>query len=266
MDELIVNVALTGGVHHQRDNPALPVTPLEIAVDARCCADAGATMFHLHVRDDRGNPTWPAWYWQLLILAVRETVPGAVLVASCSGRHYPLFHERAAALHSPELPDLASLSVSSFNFRGEANVNNPAMVSALALRMAEKGVLPEVEVFDLGHAIRAREMVDAGEIPVQTWWNLFAGVVRTWHLDTLLSWVPTGALFAYAGLGRFQWLATKRSIEIGGHVRVGLEDSLWMDEGDPATNPRMVERVVAYGREWGREPATFEQTREALGL
>lgn len=265
-DPLIVNVALTGCVH-PAGTPNLPVTPEEVGEDARRCADAGATMFHVHARDRRGNPTWRGGVYHWYVRAVREAVPGAVVVASCSGRHFRSLSERAASLGAR--PDMASLTVGSFNFRDGASVNEPTMMWALLDRMNEKGIRPEVEIFDLGHVYELRRLMEAGHISTPVYANLFLGACLPGEitmLGLLVNTLPEGVAWAGAGLGRHQWNANRWAATLGGHARVGLEDALWIDKGERATNAGQVERIVALGRSIGREPATVEETRRILGL
>jgi 3-keto-5-aminohexanoate cleavage enzyme len=268
-DKLIVNVALTGCVHYQHQNPALPVTPEEVGADVRRCHDAGATMFHVHARSRNGNPLWGTHNYTELVRAANEAAPGAVVVASCSGRHFKTLRERAAPLISRPKPDMASLTMGSFNFRDDASINPPQVVWLLLDEMTQKGIRPECEVFDLGHTYQIREMVEGGVLELPVYVNLFLGgplPAEIGLLSLLVTILPEGTVWAGAGLGRAQWLANRWAISLGGHVRVGLEDSLWMDEGVPATNALMVERAVKTARAVGREPATVKETRRILGL
>ena len=272
-DELIINVALTGCVHYQSQNPALPVTPEEIGADARRCADEGASIFHLHARDNWGNPTTAHNRIQETVDAVRAAVPGAVVCVSCSGRHVNEYVMRSEGLLISPRPEMASLTLGSYNAFKETIVNNPSTIAALAWAMRTRGILPELECFELGHIFYAHHLITKDELQPPYWFNLFLGNQGTMAaLRGMLVWMvgclPAGALWAGAGIGRHQYEANKWAVEFGGQVRVGLEDSLWMDpdKEDRATNPRQVQRIVAYGQEWGREPTSIERTREILGL
>ena len=150
---LIVNVALTGMVPSKEDNPGVPVTPDEIAEDAAVCAEAGATIVHLHARDAEGRPTYRAEVYAEIVAKVRERCPEVIVCVSTSGRVFKTLEERAEVLDLDDdvKPDLASLTLGSLNFPTQASVNEPEMIRALAERMAERGIVPELEVFDLGH-------------------------------------------------------------------------------------------------------------------
>lgn len=266
MKPLIVNVALTGCVAGKADNPHLPITPEEVAADARRCAGAGATMFHVHARAD-GQPAWGKYRYLPYVEAIREAAPGAVVVVSCSGRHFRQIEQRKAAIESGA--DMASLTMGSVDFPdGTTGENGRDTVRKLLAEMRQWRVRPECEVFDLGHVFCLRELARAGEIVPPIWVNMILGVHVPADLQFhwLLGWLPPGCLWAATALGREAWPVNRRAILLGMHVRVGLEDSLWMGQGDRASNPRLVERAVEYGQSVDREPATLEQTREMLGL
>ena len=268
MDQLIVNAALTGCVAHKADNPALPVTPEEVAADARRCADEGAAIFHVHARDRHGNATFGTGTYRRYVDAVREAVPGAIVCASTSGRHFTDFEERAQSLYAK--PDMASLTLGSVDFEHGSGTYSRSQVRAMLRRMLDLGVKPEFEAFDLGHAYRLRDLVAEFEDDLEwPYANLILGV----HLPPtrevfypIMQQFEEDATWSATSVGRGAEIVQRWAIAFGAHVRVGLEDSLWMDKGVPATNPALVARAVAFGRSLGREPATFEQAREELGL
>ncbi len=267
-DLLIVNVAMTGCVAQKADNPALPLHPQEVADDARRCADEGATVFHLHARDARGNPLYGKAAYSWYVGAVREAVPGAVVCCSTSGRHFRDFEKRASGVLAG--PDMASLSLGSVDFpNGDVSENGMRTVRGLLRLMKKAKVKPEFEAFDLAHALRLVDLEAAVDGKAPPWVNVILGI----HLPAvplmarlLVRELEGWTLWAVAGIGPEARAMTRSSLEPGGHVRVGLEDSLWMGKDDPATNPRLVARAVTMARALGREPATFAQAREALGL
>jgi len=273
-EELIINVALTGCVHSIRDNWALPITPKEIGDDARRCAEQGASIFHLHARARDGSPTMERIPIQQVVDAVRETVPGAIVCVSCSGRHdYEMIGRSNGLLYVEPAPEMASLSLGSYNSFASVIVNPPATIRSLALIMRERGVQPELECFEIGHIMHAHYLIDEGLLKPPFWFNLFLGNLGTapateWTLTNMVETLPPIALWAGAGIGRYQYQVNQWAVEHGGQVRVGLEDSLWMDtkKEDPATNPRQVARIVEYARELGREPVSIERAREILGM
>lgn len=268
-DDLIINVALTGCVAQKADNPALPITPEEVAADAVRCANEGAQVFHVHARDAFGNPMWGKNIYQTYVQAVREAVPGGIVCASLSGRHFSYFEHRSAALHAK--PDLATVTLGSVDFAdGSMSENSRGTVRGLLKLASYWGVKPEFEVFDLGHCFRLQELADKGNLSKPIYMNVIFGVLLPWDpilaSDLLLFYLPDDVLWGVAAIGRDAAKANEWAVRSGAHVRVGLEDSLWMAKDDPATNPRLVERVVGYARDVGREPATLDQAREMLGL
>ena len=272
-EELIINVALTGCVHSVDDNRALPVTPRQIGDDARRCADLGASIFHLHARDVEGHPTMDRIPIQWTVDEVRKAVPGAIVCVSCSGRHDFELIGRTTGLYVEPGPDMASLTLGSYNSFAQVIVNPPASIRALTVIMQRRGIKPELECFELGHVMHAHYLIKEGLLTPPHWVNLFLGNLGTapaleWVLVNMVEMLPGQAIWAGAGIGRYQYQVNRWAVEHGGQVRVGLEDSLWMDteKQDPATNPRQVERIVAYARGRGREPVGIERAREILGM
>jgi 3-keto-5-aminohexanoate cleavage enzyme len=253
----------------------VPITPREIADDCARCYELGASVFHLHARDEDGAPTWRPEIYRRIIEAVRERCPGAVLCVSTSGRNFKRFEERAAVLDldGDARPDMASLTLGSLNFPRQASVNEPAMIKALAEKMAERGIVPELEVFDFGMLDYAKYLGDRKLLRAPYYFNLLLGSLGTlsatpFHLSSLVLGLPAAAAWAGAGIGRYQFFVNSLAITMGGHVRVGLEDNLYMDvtKQRPATNPALVERLVRLAEAAGREIAKPQAARALIGL
>ena len=136
----------------KEDNPNVPITPDEIAQDAARCRKAGAAIVHLHARDSDGTPTWRADVYAEIIGKIRELCPDVVVCVSTSGRLWSELEKRADVLELDRdlKPEMASLTLGSLNFPGQASVNEPSMIHGLAERMFERGIVPELEVFDFG--------------------------------------------------------------------------------------------------------------------
>ena len=272
-EEIIINAALTGCVHSVDDNRALPVTPRQIGDDARRCADLGASIFHLHARDVEGHPTMDRIPIQWTVDEVRKAVPGAIVCVSCSGRHDYELIGRTTGLYVEPRPDMGSLTLGSYNSFGDIIANHPPIIRGLAIIMQRRGVIPELECFDLGHINYAHYLIVEDLLEPPYWFNLFLGNLGTapaleWVLVNMVEMLPGQAIWAGAGIGRFQYQVNKWAVDHGGQVRVGLEDSLWMDAAKEiqASNPRLVERIVGYARERGREPVSIDRAREILGM
>lgn len=274
-EPLIVNAALTGNVPAKRDNPAVPITPEEIAADACRCAQAGASIVHLHVRDEEGRPTHRPELFAEAIAGIREACPELIVCATTSGRADPTLEARAQVLDLDGnlKPELASLALGSFNFPQQASISEPETIRRLAERMLERGIVPELEVFDLGMVDYAKHLIEKRLLRPPFYFNLLLGSLGTlaatpFNLATLAMSLPEGSVWSAGGMGRFQLQVNSMAIVIGGHVRTGLEDSLFMDAGktSPASNPALVERLVELARSVGREIASPAQARRLLGL
>ena len=272
---LIVNVALTGMVPTKADNPAVPITPAEIVEDAERCVQAGASIVHVHARDEDGAPTWRAEVYAEIVGGIRERCPAVIVCVSTSGRMWSELERRAEVLDlEGELrPDLASLTLGSLNFPKQASVNEPVTIVALAERMRERGIVPELEIFDLGMTDYARFLVERGVLRPPFVFNVLLGSLGTLaatplNLAVVTGALPEGSVWASAGIGRFQLPMNALAIAAGGHVRVGLEDNLWLDveKTRPATNLALVERLVSIARAAERPIATPTEARELIGL
>jgi len=273
-DSLIINVALTGMVPTKLDSPHLPVTPAEIADEARRCRDAGAAIVHLHARDANGKPTYRREVYQEILTAVRTACPDLILCVSTSGRVFKTFEERAEVLDiTAPRPEMASLTLGSMNFAREASVNDPAMIKALATRMYECGITPELECFDLGMVEYSHYLLSHGILCTPGYCNLLLGSLGTLsatalNLALMVRALPPGITWAATGIGSFQFRINALAIAMGGHVRVGLEDNLYLDDARTqlATNAALVERLVKLGEAAGRPIASPDEARAIIGL
>jgi 3-keto-5-aminohexanoate cleavage enzyme len=272
---LIINAALTGMVPTKDDNAALPVTPDEIADDAKRCVDAGAAIVHLHARDEDGHPTYRKEVYAEIIQAVRDQCPEVIVCVSTSGRTFNALDERADVLEldGDLKPELASLTLGSLNFPRQASVNEPQMIQDLAERMNERGIVPELEVFDFGMVDYAKFLLGRELIRPPLLFNLLLGSLGTLsasavNLATLAASLPEGSTWAGAGIGRSQFFVNALAIAMGGHVRVGLEDNLWLDarKERPATNVELVQRLARLATDLERAIATPDQARNMIGL
>jgi len=273
--KLIINAALSGNFSSKDSNPNVPYTPEEIASDARKCYALGASFFHIHVREDDGAPSCRKERFEETLSKIRKHCPKALLCATTSGRVHKTFEQRSAVLEieGDGKPDFASLSLGSMNFPTEASINQPAMIERLAKKMAEKGIRPELEVFETGMINYAVYLSKKGHLTGPLYLNMFFGLLGTMpgrmaDLVHQASSIPGGWVWGAAGGGRFQLPVNTASILMGGHVRVGLEDNLFYDYDKqvPATNPMLIERIVRIAKELGRPIATPEEAREMLGV
>lgn len=275
MDKLIINAALTGMVPTKAQNPALPVTPAEIIADARRCRDAGASIVHIHARERDETPSYRKDIYAEIISGIRQACPELLICGSTSGRTFTEFAQRTEVLNPAAncRPDLASLTLGSLNFPTQASVNEPQMIQSLAEAMRCGGIMPELEVFDLGMADYAKYLVDKQFLSPPFYANILLGSLGTLsatphNLVAVVRALPEGTIWSATGIGRFQFQVNCLAIAMGGHVRVGLEDSLFYDAAKtrPATNPGLVERLVNVAHSMERDIATAAEARRILSI
>ncbi len=273
MDKVIITAALTGSRTTKAHNPAVPYTPQEIAEDAVACWQAGAAVVHIHVRDPQtGAPSMDLALFREVVERIRARCD-VVLNLTTSGLHLegPDVLERRLApvtLH----PDLCSLDIGSVNFRDRVFLNPPEWGEVAARRMREHGVKPEIEVFDVGHVAQALDLIARGLVEEPPYFQLCMGVpwgipATPENLLFLRSQLPPGARWSVLGVGRAQWTMVALGILLGGHVRVGFEDNVYLERGVlAASNAQMVEKAVRLVRDLGREVASVDEARAILGL
>ena len=271
MQPLIINAALTGMVPQRADSPYVPISPEEIIADARRCYEAGATIVHLHARDAAGRPTYRKEVYAEIFEGVRQACPEVLISGSCSGRIDGEFRQRSQVLDLN--PDLGSLTLGSLNFATQASVNEPDMIQQLALAMRARGIVPELEIFDLGMADVSHYLVQKQVLAPPFYANLLLGSRGTAaatpeNLCTLVRALPQGTTWAATGIGRYQFFINSLAVTMGGHVRVGLEDALYYDwdTKQHATNAGLIDRVVKLADAVGRPIATPAEARKLTGI
>ncbi len=275
MTGLILNACLTGMVTTKEKNPHVPISPPEIIRDALAVAHAGAPIVHVHARGPDGAPTWDPGAYREIIEGIHAGAPELIVCASTSGRLWSGREKRAAVLtlEGAARPDMASLTLGSLNFPRQASLNPPDDILYLLDAMNERGIKPEIELFDLGMVDYLGYLVAEGRVRGPIYANILLGNRGTadateMNLAYLVSRLPTGCVWAACGIGRRQHPMNMLALSMGGHVRVGLEDNLYLDPASKqlATNVALVERVVAAARDIGRLPMTPREVRALLGL
>ncbi len=272
---LIINACLTGMVPTKFSNPHVPLHADEIIEDAIRVFDAGARVVHLHARDKQGVPTSHAKEYEKIISGIRKERPGMVCCVTTSGRNGQGFEQRAEVLHlsGEAKPDMASLTLGSLNFYTGPSINSIEVVEHLALTMRENNIKPEIEVFETGMINLAKYLERNNLISGIKYFNILLGNINTApatiaNLAVMSASLPENSLWAGAGLGQFQLPMNVAAIVAGGHVRVGIEDSLYFDYGKEllATNENLVKRIARIAEEMQRPLATIKETREMMGL
>ncbi len=273
---LIVNFAPTGMVPTREMTPHVPLEINEIVEQVHQATEIGITLVHLHARrPGSGEPSHDPAIYGRLIEAIRSFAPELVICVSLSGRSVQDLEARAAplALDGDLRPDMGSLTLSSLNFSRQASLNAPDVIQALARRMRQRGIAPELEVFDLGMLNYARYLIRKQVLHPPFYFNLLLGNVAgaqadPLHLAALLRELPEEALWSLAGLGSAQTAISAIAVALGGGVRIGLEDNIWLDAGRTrlATNRQLLERVHSLAAIHERSVMPPREFRERLGL
>jgi 3-keto-5-aminohexanoate cleavage enzyme len=272
--KFILNFTPTGLIPTKTMTPYVPVTPDEIVNDVLNAVELGANMIHLHVRDPKtGEPAYQKEIYAEIIRGIRQKKKDLVLCVSTSGRIFGEYAKRSDCLQLDEelKPDFASLTLSSLNFNKEASVNSPQMIQDLARTMLEKGIRPEMEVFDLGMINYAKYIIQKGLVKPPYYFSLILGNIACaqadiMHLGLMIKELPEGALFSVGGVGNFQLAMNIVSLAAGGGIRIGLEDNIWFDDARSqlATNRSLLERILSIARAMGLEPYSPSEVRELL--
>jgi len=266
---VILTVATTGGIHGKESNPNVPEQPAEIAEQARECEKLGASIVHVHGRDEHGENS--AARLQAVDDAIRERCED-IVIQNTTGGQAP-YEERVTGIRTDPRPEMASLDVGPFN-RGKhlTTTHTRANVERLAREMREHDVKPEIEVFNNGHLNELHQLVETGLLREPYYVNLIFGrgtfaIPSPENVLNAVSNLPAGAVFTVLATGPHQLPLTTLSVLLGGHVRVGMEDNLYYRRGEPATgNPQLVERTARVVESLDRDLATPAETREILGI
>lgn len=269
MEKLIITVALTGAEVTKADQPALPITPEEIGMAAEECANAGASIVHLHARHPDGTPTQDKAVYQEIIAEVRKRCD-VIIQVSTGGAVGMTAQERLDPVYLK--PEMATLSMGSVNFGGDVFMNHPADMETFAKVMASHGVKPELEIFDAGMIATAKRWIKNGHVPAASHFDFVLGVPGAMPgtpeaLMYLVSQLPAGSTWTVAGMGPAQLQLGSMAIVLGGHVRVGFEDNVYFRKGELAkSNAQLVQRMADISRMLERSVATPAEARELLGL
>jgi uncharacterized protein (DUF849 family) len=268
----IISVAITGSLPRKKDNPAVPITPAEQVESTHAAFEAGATLVHLHVRNDDESPTSAPERFQQVLDGIRRHCPGMITQVSTGGRS-GAGRERGGMLHLR--PDMASLATGSVNFPTRVYDNPPDLVDWLAGQMLEYGVMPEVEAFDLSMIFKAVELRQQGRIRGPLHVQFVMGVKNAMPVDfevfqfyvRTLSRLAPDATWTGAGIGRDQLTLAHWSLDLGGHCRTGLEDNVRLDRETLApSNAALVRQVAELCPQYGRHVASVDEARRLLKL
>jgi uncharacterized protein (DUF849 family) len=268
----IISVAITGSLPKKADNPAVPVSVAEQVESTQAAFEAGATLVHLHVRNDDGTPSSAPERFAAVLDGIRKHAPGMITQVSTGGRS-GAGRERGGMLSLR--PDMASLATGSVNFPTRVYDNAPDLIDWLASEMKAYGIKPEVEAFDLSMIFQAAAMQKAGKIDGALHVQFVMGVKNAMPVDrevfefyvrTLRRLAPD-ATWTGAGIGKDQLTLVRWSLELGGHCRTGLEDNVRIDRDTlAASNAALVKQVVEQCAAFDRRPASTNEARQLLSL
>ena len=271
MEKLIITAAICGAEVTKEQNPAVPYTIEEMVREAKSAYEAGAAVVHVHVREDDGTPTQRKERFKLCMEAIRKEIPDVILIPSTGGAVGMTAEER---LQPTELfPEMATLDCGTCNFGDEVFENTMPMMRSFGKRMIDNNIKPEYECFEMGHLDTILRMAAKGEVPgfpMQI--NFVLGVpgctsATVENLVWLVRNVPAGCTWTATGIGRNAFTLAAPAIVMGGHVRVGFEDNLYISKGVLAkSNGELVQKVVRIATELGREIATPAEARKILNL
>jgi 3-keto-5-aminohexanoate cleavage enzyme len=268
-DALVITVAGVGAEVTRAQQPALPLLPAEVAEEYGRCCDAGAAIGHIHGRRPDGTPTQDLATFRAYSEAIRSRSP--ILQQFSTGGAVGMgVEERIEALSLR--PDMATLTLGTCNFGDDVFENSLPTIRTILERIRQYGITPELEIFDDGMLATADVLFGKGLLEPPAHFDFVLGVpgAAAATPENLLHFarsIPRGCTWTVAGIGRRQTAMATLAIAMGGHVRVGFEDNIYLKKGELAdSNARFVERVVRIAREVGREPASVPEARSILGL
>ena len=287
--KIIITCAITGNITKLEQSPHLPITPEQIATSALEAAEEGASVAHIHVREpDTGRPSMRLELYRDVMARIRArhstlvinltTGPGGRFVPSeadpsVAGPGTTLMLPEKRVEHIEALrPDICTLDLNTMNSGGQVVINTPANVRRMARVMRSARVKPEIELFDSGDIHLARDLIADGELDGPGLYSIVTGVKYGFDSspETMLyarNLLPAGAIWSGFGLGRMEFPMVAQSWLLGGHVRVGMEDNLYLSKGVLAlTNAALVAKARDILHQLGAEPASPTEARQLLGL
>jgi uncharacterized protein (DUF849 family) len=268
----IITVAITGSQPTKAQNPAVPTQPAEQIESTHEAFEAGASLVHIHVRDDQDKSSSDIEKFRQVQAGIAKHCPGMIIQFSTGGRGREA-SERGAALALK--PDMGSLATGSVNFATIIYENPPQLIDELAADMIKYDVKPECELFDLAMLYNAKVLVDRGLLKSPPHVQFVLGIpgalparekIVDFMLEELTELMPS-ATWTAAAIGRLQLDANHWALKRGGHVRTGLEDNIYFEKGRlAASNAELVKRVADLCGKYDRHPATPAEARKLLGL
>lgn len=269
-NRVILTVAPTGSSTPAAKCPGLPVTPAEIAAETYECWKAGASVVHLHVRDDQGNASMEYEKFRESVALIREKCDIVINMTTAGGFGVP---DDERILPMDLIPEMATMDAGSMNVKGDFVFHNSvAFLEKLGRRAQELGIRPEIEVMDTGMVYTALRLIEQGYIKSPPHFQMVLGMengmaATVENLVYMKNLLPPGATWSAFGVGKAHLTILMATLALGGHVRVGMEDNIYLDAGQKASsNVDFVERTRRIIELNNKRPATPEETRAMLGL
>lgn len=289
LPKIVITCAITGNFTTREQNPALPITPEEIAEAALGAAEEGAAIVHIHVRDpETGKPSMKLEYYQDAVERIRKRNRKLILNVTtgpgcrfCLSEDDPKVAAPGTTLTLPQnrvrqievlRPDIATLDLNTMNSGKDIVVNTPRHVTQMARMIRAAGAKPEIELFDSGDAHLARDLIRSGELEGPGMFSLVLGVKYGFDPspETMMyarNLLPPGAFWTGFGIGRTHFPMAVQSWLLGGHIRVGMEDTVHIKKGElTPSNAALVVYIRDILKQLGAEPATTDEARAILGL
>lgn len=281
MNKLILSAALTGAATNRSHCPYIPYTPKELAEEAKRAVDSGASIVHIHAREDDGTPCWRTEVFEEITAEVRNLCPTVIINYSTGAiglsvadriKHLPVTKPDMAAFNMGSMNyAIYSKKAKMFYWNGVFENSFDTMMDVVRT-MNEHGIAPEMECFDTGHIRNAEPLRDMGLLPDNACYSLVMGVLggipaTPENLLHQISQVPKDAFWQSIVISRNQWQLSAIAAAMGGNFRVGLEDNFYLPNGDMAkSNGELVEAGASLARLIGREVASIEDAREMLKI
>lgn len=275
MKKIVLNLCPTGIIPTKDMNASVPMTPDEIAQDTYEAYCQGVQIVHIHARDENEENTMKKERYGEIIAKIREKCPDIIICVSLSGRVHNTLEARSEVLElEGELkPDMGSLTLSSLNFVTNASVNTPQMIVDLLKKMNEKGIKPELEVFDVGMVNYAKYLIQKGLLHPPYYFNiilgnLFSAQNHPADISSIIQALPENSYYSLGGIGNYQLGSNIAGILYADGIRVGLEDNLYYDtkRTQKATNSTLVSRIISLCDLYERPRYTCQEVRDLLHI
>jgi 3-keto-5-aminohexanoate cleavage enzyme len=281
-DPVVITCSISGAIANREQCPAIPYTPAEYAAEARRIVDEGGVMIHIHARTPEGVPSYEVEDFQAITEAIRGEVGDAVIVNYSTGTIGVPVEKRVAYLRACR-PEVAALNMGSMNYAKYSRsrkqfvfamvFQNPfEEIIALLEAMNELGIKPEHECFDIGHVGSLEPLIDMGVLHTPLHVDCVMGVTggippSARNLEAMVDNLPAGSHWGVIGISRQQWMLVASALTLGGSIRVGLEDNLYLPDGRMArSNGELIAKARQMTEDIGRRPATVQEAREMLNV